>query len=174
MSEDKTAKKTEVKSVESNKTEESSVETKKVSMDDLVKEVKEKKEEARAIADANEDVNKENNIDQKEVNKKEGVVDNSDRLLATIGYIHFLCVLPLLLRPESEHCQFHGKQGLVITVFFLMLGWIAKMLSYAWLWTSPIVSIVWICLAIYGMVAAFQGKRKKIPLFGDVAKMLQW
>ncbi len=163
------------KEVKTETSQESSVEsTKKVSMDDLVKEVKQKKDEAKAIAEAGDDLNKENNIDQKKENKKEGVIDNPDRLLSTIGYISWLFILPLILKPESKECQFHGKQGLVITVFFLALWQVSRFFSMFWIYANSVVTVCHIALALYGMVHAFKGEKKKIPLFGDIAKMLNW
>ena len=45
------------------------------------------------------------------------------RILAAIGYLWILCLLPLLGKRESEFAQFHGKQGLVLTIVSFVIIW---------------------------------------------------
>jgi uncharacterized membrane protein len=68
----------------------------------------------------------------------------------------------------------HGKQGLVILVFWIVFGFIAELImpfSYAmWL----IMKLLYIGLAFYGVYLGFTGQQKEIPVVGKIAKTLTW
>lgn len=99
-----------------------------------------------------------------------GVVPKGEKLLAMFGYIEFLCVLPLALKPKSKFCQFHGKQSLVLVLLFFVLswiGWVAKGLGI-------LIAFVHIAIIIVSMIQASQGKLWRIPFVAQVADKLNW
>ncbi len=99
-----------------------------------------------------------------------------NRIVAAIGYVFILCLLPLLGKKESKYAQFHGKQGLVLTIagvvlwlasfvlaFIPVLGWLVMVLG----WMSLVV------LAILGIVNALAGKYWEMPFLGKYAKEIK-
>jgi uncharacterized membrane protein len=85
------------------------------------------------------------------------------KALAGIGYLWILFLVPLLAKPDNKFCKVHAKQALV-----LFIGWL-----FVWI---PIAGQLWgvfllVCL-ILGLVAAFNGKYRKLPLFGAIAEKL--
>ena len=38
------------------------------------------------------------------------------KFFAVVGYISFLCFVPLFLKRDNRFAQFHGKQGLVLFI----------------------------------------------------------
>ena len=40
----------------------------------------------------------------------------NNKVIAAIGYIWILCLVPLFLRRRSAFAQFHAKQGLVLFI----------------------------------------------------------
>jgi len=98
------------------------------------------------------------------------VVDKGEKTLAVLGYISFLCVLPLALKPNSKYCQFHGKQGLVITLFFLILSWIG------WVFTiiGLLLTFTHIIIVILAIMNASKGRTWKIPFVAQMAEKLEW
>ena len=52
--------------------------------------------------------------------------NEEERSLASIGYVGFLCILPLL-KKDSQFCQWHGRQSLVLNsfIFFAVLIFMA-------------------------------------------------
>ncbi len=154
---------------------------KSVSMSELMEQVETKKQEAvqaqaqaQQVQQANAQIAKENNVPTQipEVNPDE--IPQGDKILGMLGYLHFACILPLILRQESKFCQFHGKQGLVITMCFLLFGIFTKFMGKYFLASNIFVTVLWVSLALFGMVQAYKGKMTKIPGFGDVAKLLNW
>jgi len=98
------------------------------------------------------------------------VVDKGEKTLAVLGYVSFLCVLPLALKPNSKYCQFHGKQGLVITLFFLILSWIG------WVFTiiGLLLTFAHIIIVILSIMNASKGRTWKIPFVAQMAEKLEW
>ena len=101
---------------------------------------------------------------------KSSLVPQDEKLLSALGYISFLCVLPLALRQKSEFCQFHGKQGLVITLIFILFAWLGWM-SVA---MAILIGLIHVVIAGLGLVSAFRGKKWKIPIIAQMAQKLEW
>lgn len=146
-----------------------------ISLKDLQQTVASKKQEASEIESQSESLAKENNVP---VQVEPEALPQGEKFLAAIGYFSFLCILPLVLKPQSAFCQFHGKQGLILTVFFLIFSWIiavlAGMVFGAYLAVHNIMVIIHVLFAFYGVYWAFKGEQKKIPLFGEFVKQLDW
>jgi len=99
-----------------------------------------------------------------------GIVTKGEKFLAMFGYIEFLCVLPLSLKPKSKFCQFHGKQSLVLVLLFFILSWIAWVSSSL----GMLIAFAHIAIIIVSMVQASQGKYWRIPFVAQVADKLNW
>lgn len=101
---------------------------------------------------------------------------DSNRIVAAIGYVFILCLLPLLGKKESKFAQWHGKQGLALTIAAVVL-WIAGFILafipiFGWLvmffgWISLVV------LGILGIVNALGGKYWEMPFLGKYAKEIK-
>lgn len=118
----------------------------------------------------------------------------SNRMLAAIGYIPFLCFLPVFVNKDDDFARFHGKQSLVllagligcwvliwlldlilggvlshiflIGVIFKVMSWIVH---YA---VGGVVSLSYFVAIIYGAVQALAGGTRPIPLVGVFARQL--
>lgn len=99
-----------------------------------------------------------------------------NRMVAAIGYLFILCLFPLLGKKESKFAQFHGKQGLTLTIagvvlwfagfilaFIPFLGWLAMFLGW----------IILVVMAIMGIINALAGKYWEMPFFGKYAKEIK-
>ena len=129
----------------------------------------EKKEAAKTVSEANENLVVENNIP---VDPE--ALSYGEKMLAAIGYFSFLCILPLILKPDSKFCQLHGKQALILTVSFLVFGWVSRLFGFFWLGFPVMVSFIYVGIAAFGMVLATQGKAQKLPIVGQMADKLEW
>lgn len=107
---------------------------------------------------------------------------HGDRILAVIGYISYFCILPLCLRQESHFCKFHGKQGLILTLFFLPLYWISgvweglmsDLFPVFSTWFYLALGLVHIAMAVMGMKSAAAGTKVGLPVFGTFARSLDF
>jgi uncharacterized membrane protein len=87
---------------------------------------------------------------------------------AILGYIPFLCFVPLIKMRENPFALRHGKQGLLlflaelIAVFFL----IDFLSDIFW----GLVLIVAACVAVVGILYSIQGKEFTIPYVGGLAE----
>lgn len=90
---------------------------------------------------------------------------------AILGYIPFLCFIPLIKMRDNPFALHHGKQGLllllieVIAVFF-MFDVISDLF-----WSM--VLIVAAGVAVVGILYSIQGKEFTIPFLGALADKLK-
>lgn len=97
---------------------------------------------------------------------------DENKLLAAIGYVGILCLIPLLAKKDSAFCQFHGKQGLVLFVIWLVLSMINVLPVLGQLiWVLG--SIVLLVLVILGIVHALNGEEWELPVLGKYAKQIK-
>ncbi len=93
------------------------------------------------------------------------------KIWAFIGYWWILFLVPLLGKKDNKFALFHGKQGMVLFVF-----WIVISIIFFIPIIGPIINflgwIIYIILAIIGMVKSFQGEYWKMPVLGDIAEKI--
>ncbi|MFA6525188.1 MAG: DUF4870 domain-containing protein [Patescibacteria group bacterium] len=103
--------------------------------------------------------------------KKDNQVDSKDiednKLIAALGYVWILCLIPLLLKRDSKFAQFHGKQGLVLFIVEIV-GWLVYWIPLVG-WLFAVLVLV---MAIIGFVKALSGEYWELPIVGSFAKKL--
>ena len=96
-----------------------------------------------------------------------GDKDASDnKLMAAICYIWIIGLILLFLKKDSPFVQFHAKQGTVLFVASVVLGFVPLL---GW-----ILNIVVFVFAIIGLISALQGKKTELPLVSNLAKMINF
>ena len=88
-----------------------------------------------------------------------------DKVYAAVGYVWILCLVPLLLKKDSEFAQFHGKQGLVlfiIEVIGSVVFWIPLF--------GQLLAVLIMIVAIIGIIKALQGEYYKLPIIQDIVE----
>jgi len=102
---------------------------------------------------------KKTNIDQKDVEENKG--------MAAISYLWILCLVPLILKKDSEFAQFHAKQGLAL--------FIIEVVGSLVFWIPVVGWLLFICvlvLAVLGIVKALQGEYWEMPVANSLMKKL--
>ena len=126
-----------------------------------------KKEDKKPAVEYSEEVKVDPNFDPASAS-----VDPGEKSLGAIGYFSILCILPLILRPKSEFCLFHGKQSLAMILAFIPF----KMLGYfIGIWSTSgllVVSFLFFWVQLYGAWQAWNGKMTEIPVFSGISKKL--
>lgn len=96
---------------------------------------------------------------------------DDDRLIAAIGYVGILCVIPLALKRDSKFAQHHGKQGLVLLIAWMIL-WVCNVIPILGQIVWMLGSILLLILLILGVVNALNGKMWEMPVLGQYAKKI--
>jgi uncharacterized membrane protein len=118
----------------------------------------------------------------------------SNRILAAVGYIPFLCFLPMFANKDDDFARSHGKQSLVLLAGLVgcwVLIWLLDLLlggilSHVFLigvifkvmdWVvhygvGGVVSLSYFVAIVYGAVQALAGRKRPIPLIGVFARQL--
>ncbi|MBD3169268.1 MAG: hypothetical protein GF307_07275 [candidate division Zixibacteria bacterium] len=84
---------------------------------------------------------------------------------AILGYIPFLCFIPLVMMRDNKFAVKHGKQGLllflieIVAVIFLFPG----ISEFFW----KLILVVCAIIAIIGIIHGLQGKEFNLPFFSD-------
>ncbi len=105
---------------------------------------------------------------------KKDIEDN--KVIAAIGYLWILCLVPLLAKKDSKFAQFHGKQGLVLTVVSVILWVVGFILAFIPVIGWLILLVAWITilvLAVLGIVNALNGQYWEMPVLGEYAKKIK-
>lgn len=101
---------------------------------------------------------------------------SNDRLMAALGYVGALCLIPLIFARQSAFAQEHAKQGLVLSL--IAIG--VKVLTPG-LWRIPfggllvmVVGLAIFIAAVMGLIKALQGEKFEIPYISDWARKIHF
>lgn len=89
-----------------------------------------------------------------------------NKLIAALSYLGILVLVPLLAKKESPFCQFHAKQGLVLLIAWIIVGFVAVIPILGWI-VSIFGSLFLFVLFILGLVNALGGQAKELPVIGQ-------
>lgn len=95
-------------------------------------------------------------------------LDAEEKVFAAIGYISFLCLLPLLARRDSAFAQHHAWQSVVIFIGFMFL-----LIFGGFLGLAGFISFLMVIEFIGGFVLAYKGDWFKIPVVYDLSLKLK-
>jgi fumarate reductase subunit D len=86
---------------------------------------------------------------------------------AILGYIPFMCFVPLVKMRENPFAVRHGKQGLILFVIEIIAAiFLLPQINFIF-W--GLVIILCLAAAAAGIFFALQGQDWKIPFIGDLA-----
>lgn len=101
--------------------------------------------------------------------------------MAALGYLAIFFILPVKLRRDSMFVQFHARQGgvlfglwvllvllLLIVAFFLPIG----VQNYV-IGGVLLVTVLYVLMALIGLLKVLLGERYRMPVVADVALMLR-
>ncbi len=87
-----------------------------------------------------------------------------NKVIAALSYLGVLVFVPLLTKKDSAFAQAHAKQGLVMLIAIVILGFVPVVG-----WALDVVLIV---LELVALINTLQGKYWKIPLAHDMSKKM--
>jgi len=101
-----------------------------------------------------------------------GISDNVAGALCYFGGI-VTGIIFLLLAPynQSKLVRFHAFQAIFLTVGWILCWIVLGILSHGLiLFVSPLIGLAGLVLWLYMMYTAFNNKKVKLPLIGDLAE----
>jgi|SRR3989338_3727942 len=96
----------------------------------------------------------------------------ANKMIAAVGYLGILCLIPLLLKKNSPFAQHHGKQGLVIVIAWLIL-FVANVIPFLGQLAWMVGSVLLLVLVVLGIVNSLNGKFWEMPFLGEYAKQIK-
>ncbi|MEO0074580.1 MAG: hypothetical protein ABIK31_00515 [candidate division WOR-3 bacterium] len=117
-----------------------------------------------------------------------------NKILAAVGYIPFLCFIPIFAARDDEYCQFHGKQSLVLFIAYIIISlflWVISLILrgllghipiiglvfkfFGWIshnFIGTIIGIAYLILIILSIIYVILGHKWEIPIISKYAKSL--
>jgi len=99
-------------------------------------------------------------------------LDKGEKMIAALGYIGILALIPLLLRRDSEFCRHHGPQALVVFVILMLAEIIGRLFGFVLPWFHAFTIIVMLVAWLVGFMLAFQGQWFRIPTIFEWSRQL--
>jgi uncharacterized membrane protein len=87
-----------------------------------------------------------------------------NKTMAGLAYILFF--LPLIVCPDSAYGRFHANQGLLLLIVSVVGTTVLSIIPIIGWILLPFYGLAILIFAIMGLVNGFQGKAKRLPLFG--------
>ena len=101
-----------------------------------------------------------------------------NKAMGVLAYLSWLVLIPIFAAKDSRFARFHANQGLVLFIASAIFGvarWILSEILLAISWRLYFVTIiislfglVFLALAIIGIVNAATGKAKELPAIGQI------
>jgi len=93
------------------------------------------------------------------------------KFFAAIGYLSFLCFVPLALKKDNKFALFHGKQALVLFILELAAA-ILKVVPALGDLVFTLSFVVFGILSLIGIVKVLMGERWEIPVVHEIAERI--
>lgn len=88
------------------------------------------------------------------------------KLYACLSYLSILIIIPAFAVGKDSFVRFHLNQGLVLLIANILFGCISFIPHMALI--GDLLNCVVLILAVMGIVSAFQGQKKKLPVIGSI------
>ncbi|HRY63112.1 MAG TPA: DUF4870 domain-containing protein [Patescibacteria group bacterium] len=104
--------------------------------------------------------------------EKKKAISRDEKKMGVLAYLWVLCLVPLLARKDSEFCQFHAKQGLVLFIGSFAVMFLGMIPVIGWFIIFPIGWLIIVVASLLGALNAWQGKKWEMPYLGAYAKKI--
>lgn len=104
-----------------------------------------------------------------------GGASSNRTLMLVLAYLGILAIIPLVAEKNDREVQWHAKNGLVILVGEIALLVVFTILSHIpgvgclALIMFPLFSLIFLAVAVFGIIKAVNGQRLVIPGLSDFA-----
>ncbi|MBQ2841468.1 MAG: zinc-ribbon domain-containing protein [Clostridia bacterium] len=88
-----------------------------------------------------------------------------NKVMAILAYLGLLFLVPLLAAKDSPFARYHTNQGILLFIV-QAVGVAATQIPYAGWVAGALVNIFTTALLIVGIINAYNGKAKELPIIG--------
>lgn len=103
------------------------------------------------------------------------VYTNEEITFSILAYCNILFLLPLFLKQDSEFCQFHARQGVILFFVFVIIAILSFSASFVLSVFGTIVKILGIIfMAVFmgiGIYNVIKREQKALPVFDKYIKL---
>jgi len=92
---------------------------------------------------------------------------------ALLAYLWILCLIPLILKKDNKFAMFHAKQGLVLFLGELVIGFVGIIPILGWM-ILFFGTLLFGVLSLAGLVQVLMGNYWKMPVVSDIADKLNF
>lgn len=97
---------------------------------------------------------------------------DDDKVIAAIGYLGILCLIPLLAKKDSAFAVHHGKNGLVLLIVWLIL-WVGNIIPFLGQIIWLLGSLLLLVMVIIGISKALSGEKWDMPVLGAYTEKIK-
>ena len=91
----------------------------------------------------------------------------ANKIMAVLAYILFL--IPLLAAKESPYAKYHTNQGLLVCLAAIAVSIVGSIIPIlGWFIILPIGCVIVAVLGIIGIINAWKGTAKDLPIIGKI------
>lgn len=90
-----------------------------------------------------------------------------NKVLAALGYLGPMVVLPLILKPNSPFVRFHANQSIALLIFSVLCSICRWIPFFGWM-ISAFGAVFTLVNVFRGFFGALGGKKIKLPMIGDI------
>jgi len=90
------------------------------------------------------------------------------KILAVIGYLGILCIVPLLLKKENKFAFYHGKQGLILFIVEVA-AFILSVIPFLGPLVLRLAFFVCGLFSLWGIIQSLLGNYSRLFLVSDIA-----
>ena len=113
-----------------------------------------------------------------------GAAPGSDRtLMIVLSYLGLLALIPLLTKKEDPDVQWHAKNGLALTIAWVVVWIVWQIISFALArmfgplacfgaLAGCLIGIAFLVVDIMAMIKGINGQRMRIPVITDMAEKM--
>jgi len=92
---------------------------------------------------------------------------------AILSYLWILCLIPLILKKDNKFALFHAKQGLILFIGELVVGFIGIIPFIGWM-ILFIGTFIFGILSLAGIVQVLLGNFWRMPVVGEIAEKVNF
>lgn len=95
------------------------------------------------------------------------------QFFSAIGYLSFLCFVPLMLKRGNKFAEFHGKQALVLFILEVA-AFIFKVVPLVGDLICTLGVVVFGILSLIGIVKVLMGEKWEMPVIHEIASQISF